>query len=97
MSGETGSSVEQNVEFKEPESGADLKAIRVCHQDLKTVQGHVTGATEVVDLGVIHDHLAEIRTVFGHDSGGNSPPRTNHQHHSRIRYNPKSAVVRSRP
>jgi hypothetical protein len=39
------------------------------HQDLKTVQGHVTGATEVVDLGVIHDRLAEISTVFGQVRG----------------------------
>jgi hypothetical protein len=39
------------------------------HQDLKTVQGHVTGAAEVADLGVIHDRLSEIRTVFGQVRG----------------------------
>ena len=39
------------------------------HMDLKTVQGRVTGAKEVADLGVIHDRLSEIRTVFGQVRG----------------------------
>ena len=39
------------------------------HQDLKTVQGRVTGATEAAELGVIHDRLSEISTVFGQVRG----------------------------
>jgi hypothetical protein len=35
------------------------------HKELTVVQEHVTGATEVADLGIIQGHLTEVRTMFG--------------------------------
>jgi hypothetical protein len=44
-------------------------ALEKIHQDLKIVQEHATGATEVTDLGIIHDRVSEILTVFGQVRG----------------------------
>jgi hypothetical protein len=47
-------------------ASAELEEVR---QGLKVVQGVVTGVTEATDLGIIHDRLAEVCTVFGQVRG----------------------------